>query len=77
VDWPARKGGDRRRHKVEIEEHIELGERGSGRSGKGKIQLLKNDVTRNEDSVWGEVETPVPLMVGGASEEDTTSGAGR
>jgi hypothetical protein len=32
-------------------------------------------VTRDEDSVGGEVKTPIPLMVGGVSEEDTSSGA--
>jgi hypothetical protein len=33
-------------------------------------------VTRDEDSVGGEVETPISLMVGEVSEEDTASGAG-
>jgi hypothetical protein len=43
---------DSRGHKVEIEEHVELGERGTGRrSGKGEMQLVENDVTRDEDSV--------------------------
>jgi hypothetical protein len=32
-------------------------------------------VTRDEDSVGGEVKTPIPLMVEGVSEEDTASGA--
>jgi hypothetical protein len=50
--------------------------RGSGRGGKGEIRLVENDVTRDEDSVGGEVETPIPLMVGGVSDEDTASGAG-
>jgi hypothetical protein len=43
---------DSRGHKVEIEEHVELSERGSGRRrGKGEMQLIENDVTRDEDSV--------------------------
>jgi hypothetical protein len=63
-------------HRVEVEEHVELSERGSGRGGKGEIRLVENDVTRHEDSVGGEVETSIPLMLGGVSEEDTTSGAG-
>jgi hypothetical protein len=36
-------------------------ERGSGRGGKGEIRLVENDVTRDEDSVGGEVETPILL----------------
>jgi hypothetical protein len=47
------RGHDSRGHKVEIEEHVKLGERGSGRrgGGKGEIQLVENDVTRDEDSM--------------------------
>jgi hypothetical protein len=48
----CREGGyDSRGHKVEIEEHVELGQRGSGRRGKGEIQLVEDDVTRDEDFV--------------------------
>jgi hypothetical protein len=32
-------------------------------------------VTRDEDSVGGEVKTLIPLLVGGVTEEDTASGA--
>jgi hypothetical protein len=32
-------------------------------------------VTRDEDSVGGEVKTPISLMIGRVTEEDTTSGA--
>jgi hypothetical protein len=56
---------------------VELGERGGGRRGKGEIQLVEDDVTRDEDSVGREVKTPVPLTVGGVAEEDTASGEGR
>jgi hypothetical protein len=63
-------------HRVGVEEHVELGERGCGRGRKGEIRLVENDVTRDEDSVGGEVETPISLMVGEVSEEDTASGAG-
>jgi hypothetical protein len=31
---------------------------------KGKIRLIENDVARDQDSVGGEVETPIPLMAG-------------
>jgi hypothetical protein len=62
-------------YRVEVEEHVELGERGSGRGGKREIRLVKNDVTRDEDSMGGEVKTPIPLMVGGVSKEDIASGA--
>jgi hypothetical protein len=37
-----------------------------------KIRLIENDLTRNEDSVGGEVKTPITLMVGRVTEEDTT-----
>jgi hypothetical protein len=32
-------------------------------------------VTRDEDSVGGKVKTPISLMIGRVTEEDTTSGA--
>ena len=32
-------------------------------------------MTRDEDSVGGEVKTPISLMIGRVTEEDTTSGA--
>jgi hypothetical protein len=38
--------------------------RGSGRGGKREIRLVENDVTRDEDSVGGEVKTPIPLWSG-------------
>jgi hypothetical protein len=63
-------------HRVGVEEHVELGDRGSGRGGKGEIRLVENDVMRDEDSLGGEVETSIPLMVRGVSEEDTASGMG-
>jgi hypothetical protein len=70
--------GDSGGHKSGIEEDIEFSERCGGRSrGKGEIQLVEDDVARDENSMGGEVETPVPLMVGGVPEEDTASGAGR
>jgi hypothetical protein len=62
-------------HRVEVEEHAELGERGSGRGGKKEIRLVENNVTRDEDYVGGEVKTLIPLMVGGVAKEDTASGA--
>jgi hypothetical protein len=48
---------------------------GSGGGGKGEVRLVENNVTRDEDSVRGEVKTPIPLMIGRVAEEDTTSGA--
>jgi hypothetical protein len=69
---------DSRGHRDKIERHVELGERGSGRrGGKGEIRLVEDDVMGDEDSVGGEIKTPVPLMVGGVAEEDTMSGSGR
>jgi hypothetical protein len=69
------RGHDCGGHRVKVEERVELGERSSERGGKGEIRLIENDMTRDEDSVGGEVETLIPLMVGGVSEEDTASGA--
>jgi hypothetical protein len=66
----GRTGGDGG-HRIEVEEHVELGERGSGGGGKREIRLIENDVARNEDSVGGEVKTPLTLMVGRVTEEDT------
>jgi hypothetical protein len=34
------------------------------RGGKGEIRLIENDMTRDEDSVGGEVKALIPLMVG-------------
>jgi hypothetical protein len=84
-DRASRRGGracregwyDSGGHGVEIEGHVEVGERGSGRGGKGEIRLVEDDVTGDEDSVGREVKTPVPLMVWGVPEENTASGAGR
>jgi hypothetical protein len=50
------------REEVEVEE-------------KREVRLIENDVTRDEDSVGGKVKTPISLMIGRVTEEDTTSGA--
>ena len=60
---------------VEIEGHVEVGERSSGGGGKREVRLVENDVTRDEDSVGGKVKTPISLMIGRVTEEDTVSGA--
>jgi hypothetical protein len=75
--WTNRRerGHDCGGHRAEVGGHVELEERGSGRGGKREIRLVENDVTRDEDSVGGEVKTLIPLLVGGVTEEDTASGA--
>jgi hypothetical protein len=48
----CREGGDSGGHKGGIEEHVEHGERGSGRRrGKGEFQLVEDDVARDDDSM--------------------------
>jgi hypothetical protein len=40
-------------------------------SGKGEVGLIKDDVSRDEHAVRGEIEAPVPLMLIGVAKEDT------
>jgi hypothetical protein len=54
------RGHDIRGHKVGLEEHVEISERGSERRREGEIRLVEDDVTRDEDSMGGEVETLIP-----------------
>jgi hypothetical protein len=46
------------------------------RGGVGEIRLVEHNVSRDEDSVRGEVKATVPLVVMGVTEKHT-SGAGR
>jgi hypothetical protein len=50
-------GGDR----IGLEEGVEVG--GWGVASKGKHIFIEDDVTRNDDAMGGEVQTPVPLVV--------------
>jgi hypothetical protein len=47
-----------------------------GREGEGKICLIKNNVAGDNDVVGGEIETPIAFVIGGVSEENTSSGLG-
>ena len=50
-------GGNR----VGVEEGVKIG--GWGGASKGKHIFVKDDMTRDDDAVGGEVQTPVPLVV--------------
>jgi hypothetical protein len=58
-----------------LEEWVEIG--GWGGACKGKHIFVEDDVTRDDDAVGGEVQTPIPLVVGGVAEEEAASGARR
>jgi hypothetical protein len=48
-------------NQIGLEEGVEIG--GWGGASKGKHIFVKDDVTRDDDAVGGEVQTPVPLVV--------------
>jgi hypothetical protein len=51
-------------------------ESGSIRGSKeGEVRLTEDDMARDNDSVCGEVEAPVPLVIRRVPKEDTTSKA--
>jgi hypothetical protein len=54
---------------------LEIG--GWGGASKGKHILVEDDVTRDDDAVGGEVQTPIPLVVRGVAKEEATGGARR
>jgi hypothetical protein len=64
-------GGNR----IGLEEWVEIG--GCGGACKGKHIFVEDDVTRDDDAVGGEVQTPIPLVVRGVAEEEAASGARR
>jgi hypothetical protein len=43
-----------------------------GRGRDGEICLIKNNVSRDDDVVGGEIKTPVTFVVSGVSEENTS-----
>jgi hypothetical protein len=53
----AWEGGDR----IRLEEGVMIG--GWGWASKGKHILVEDDVTRDDDVVGGEVQTPISLVV--------------
>jgi hypothetical protein len=48
-------------NRIRLEEGVKIG--GLGGASKGKHIFVKDDVTRDDDAVGGEVQTPVPLVV--------------
>jgi hypothetical protein len=58
-----RKTGSRRweRNRIGLEEGVKIG--GWGGASKGKHIFVEDDMTRDDDAVRGEVQTPVPLVV--------------
>jgi hypothetical protein len=45
-----------------------------GRGKEGEICLIKNNVSRDDDVVGGEIKTPVTFVVSGVSKENTFGG---
>jgi hypothetical protein len=64
-------GGDR----IGLEEGVEIG--GWGGANKGKHIIVKDDVTRDDNAVGGEVQKSIPLVVWGVAKEDAAGGARR
>lgn len=48
-----------------------------GKLSKGQGGFIKNNMSGDDESVGGEVETAIPLVIGGISKEDAKSGARR
>jgi hypothetical protein len=46
------------------------------RGREGEICLIKNNVSRDDDVVGGEIKTPITFVVNGVSEENTSNGSG-
>jgi hypothetical protein len=46
------------------------------RGTKGKICLIKNNVSGDDDVVGGEIKTPVTFVVNGVFEKNTSGGLG-
>jgi hypothetical protein len=49
------------RNRIGLEEGVKIS--GWGGASKGKHIFVEDDVTRDDDAVGGEVQTPVPLVV--------------
>jgi hypothetical protein len=62
-DGEPKVGGNR----IGLEEGVKIG--GWGGASKGKHIFVKDDMTRDDDAVGGEVQTPVPLVVRGVAKE--------
>jgi hypothetical protein len=71
----ARRGAEGGGIRVGLEEGVKIG--GWGGAWKGKHIFVEDDVTRDDDAVGGEVQTPIPLMVRGVAKEEAAGGARR
>ena len=58
-----------------LKEGVEIG--GWGGASKGKHIFIKNDVTRDDDAMGGEVKTSIPLVVRRVAKEEAASGVWR
>jgi hypothetical protein len=71
-------GSKGRNHRGRLVEGVIL--RGGGserRDREEKVILVEDDVTGDENSVGGEVQTLIPLVIRGVPKEDATGGSGR
>jgi hypothetical protein len=76
--WRGNRREPRRRghtYRIGLEEGVEVG--GWGGASKEKHILVEDDVTRDDDAVGGEVQTPIPLVVRGIAKEEAAGGARR
>jgi hypothetical protein len=61
--------------RIRLKEGVEIG--GWGGVSKGKHIFVKNDVTRDDDTVGCEVKAAIPLVVRGVAKDESASGAWR
>jgi hypothetical protein len=60
---------------IELKKGVEIG--GWGAAIKGKHIFIEDDMMRNDDAMWGEVKTTIPLVIRGVAKEEAVSGARR
>jgi hypothetical protein len=47
-----------------------------GQGNEGEVYLIKNNMSRDDDIIGGEIETPVAFVICRVSEEGTSGGLG-
>jgi hypothetical protein len=47
-----------------------------GRDSEGEVCLIKNNMSKDDDVIGGETETPAAFVIGRVSEEGTSVGSG-
>jgi hypothetical protein len=60
---------------IRLKEGVKIG--GWGGASKGKHIFVKNDMTRDDDAMRGEVKTTIPLVVRRVAKDEATIGAWR